>query len=76
MVYGGDDAYFALSTQGSWIDRIRARLPYSFESVEVQASRTGREHRLTRYVLSGLVLREGAVSAERHNFWPCAFMWD
>ena len=69
MVYGEDDVYCALSTQGSWIDRIRARLPYSFESVEVQASRTGREDRLTRYVLSGPVLRKGALSAERHNFW-------
>ena len=69
MVHGGDDAYCALSTQGSWIDHIRARLPYSFESVEVQASRTEREDRLTRYVLSGPVLREGAFSAELHNFW-------
>lgn len=66
MVYDGDDSYFALSTQGCWIDLIRARLPYSFESVEVQ---TSREDRLTRYALSGPVLQQGALSATRHNFW-------
>ena len=56
MVHGGDDAYLALSTQGSWIDRIRARLPYSFEIV-VKASRTERDDKVKRYVLSGPVLR-------------------
>lgn len=69
MVYDGDDDYFALSTQGSWIGRLRARLPYSFENVEAQPSHTGRRERVTRYVLSGPVLREGAFSAELHNFW-------
>lgn len=69
MVRGGDDAYFALSTQGSWIDRIRARLPYSFESVQRQVSCTEREGKITRYVLAGPVLREGAFSAKYHNFW-------
>lgn len=67
MVYSGDDAYFALSAHGSWIERIRARLPYSFDRVE--PSPPGRGGRPTRYVLSRPVLREGALSAERHNFW-------
>ena len=57
MVDSRDNAYFALSTEGSWIDRIRTRLPYSFESVEAQTRPTGRERK--RYVLSGPVLRKG-----------------
>ena len=69
MVSGGDDSYFALSTECSWIDRIRARLPYSFERVKRQVSCTEREGKITRFVLAGPVLREGAFSAKYHNFW-------
>ena len=70
MGNSGNDAYLALSTEGSWIDRIRARLPYSFESIEVLGtSSEERRNRVKRYVLSGPVLQEGSLSAERHNFW-------
>ena len=64
------DTYFALSTEGSWIDRLRARLPYSFETIRVSNTSSEEPHNRTRrYVVSGPVLQEGPFSAERHNFW-------
>jgi len=68
MGNSGNDAYFGLSTEGSWIDRVRTRLPYSFESIRVLSSEE-RQNKAKRYVLSGPVLQEGALSAECHNFW-------
>ena len=65
----GEDAYFDLSADGSWIDRLRSRLPYSFENIEAKPNPEGRRGKVTRYVLSGPVLREGALSAKQHNFW-------
>ena len=69
MVKGRDNAYFALSTDGCWIDRLRARLPYSFEHVETEKSSEGYLGKITCYVLSGPVLQQSALSAEYHNFW-------
>ncbi|MDE0497090.1 MAG: hypothetical protein OXH86_07040 [Acidimicrobiaceae bacterium] len=59
-----DDSYFALSSDGSWIDRLRVRLPYSFERIEVKPDSGGRA-----FVLSDPTLREGAFSATCHSFW-------
>ena len=59
-----NNSYFALSTDGSWIDRLRVRLPYSFGRIERKASNGGKV-----YVLSDPVLREGTFSATCHNFW-------
>ena len=56
--------YFDLAGEGSWIDYIRARLPYSFGRIEEKSS-----HNRRYYVLSEPTVEEGSFSAKRHNFW-------
>ena len=59
-----DDSYFGLCDEGSWIDLLRSRLPYSFEQIERKPDSEGKV-----FVLSDPVLREGAFSATCHSFW-------
>ena len=56
--------YCDLAVEKSWIDYIRARLPYSFGHIE-EKSTGGRRY----YVLSAPTVEEGSLSAKRHNFW-------
>ena len=56
--------YFALRSGGSWIDRLRVRLPYSFERIEPKPDSGGKV-----FVLSDPVLRGGSLSATVHSFW-------
>ena len=57
-------SYHDLSIQSSWIDYLRARLPYSFNHIEEK-----RNGRTRYYVLSDPVLLTGVFAAKRHNFW-------
>ena len=53
--------YFELGDEGTWIDYLRARLPYSF--LHIERGKNG------RYVVSEPVLHSDQELAETHNFW-------
>ena len=60
----GSPNYFDLAFEESWIDDIRARLPYSFARIE---DKRGCNRRY--YLLSEPTVEEGSISAKHHNFW-------
>ena len=62
---GTTQNYSDLKVEDSWIDYLRTRLPYSFNRIEEERRRGLSRH----FILSEPVLLEGAMAAERHNFW-------
>ena len=56
--------YYELRIEDSWIEYVRARLPYSFNHIEEKGSSQNRH-----FVLSDPVLLTGQLAADRHNFW-------
>ena len=56
--------FYDLRVEDSWIDYLRARLPYSFNHIDAKGSGSSRH-----FVLSEPVLMTGTLAAERHNFW-------
>ena len=56
--------YSELPVEDSWIEYLRTRLPYSFNSIEEKGSGRSRH-----FVLSEPVLLTGEMAAERHNYW-------
>ena len=59
-----EPSYYDLACEKTWMDYLRARLPYSFNRVEEKGSGQSRH-----FVLSEPVLLTGFHAAERHNFW-------
>ena len=61
-----------MSDDGTYIDFLRVRLPYSFERIEPRRGRgffIWRRPSASGYVLSVPKLHEGTFSATHHNFW-------
>ena len=56
--------YSELPVEDSWIEYLRTRLPYFFNSIEEKGSGRSRH-----FVLSEPVLLTGQMAAERHNYW-------
>ena len=64
--------YWELPDEGTYIDFLRARLPFSFERIELRRNRgfsLRRRSGASRYVLSEPKLHEGMFSATYHNYW-------
>ena len=57
--------YHDLEIENSWVEYVRARLPYHF--MEISEERT--QPRVLHFRLSDPVLRTGMQAPERHNFW-------
>ena len=57
-------SYGGLSVEDSWIEYLRTRLPYSFNSIEEKVGGRSRH-----FVLSEPVLLTGFLADEHHNFW-------
>ena len=57
-------SYSELPVEDSWIEYLRTRLPYSFNSMAEEGSGRSRH-----FVLSEPVLLTGSLAAERHNYW-------
>ena len=58
-------SYHDLPIEGSWVEYLRARLPYSFMEITPESP----QPRVRQYRLSDPVLLTGITAPERHNFW-------
>jgi hypothetical protein len=56
--------YFQLSDEGTWIEYLRTRLPYSFSRIEKDNGKNSR-----KFVVSEPILLSDQEPAESHNFW-------
>ena len=57
--------YHDLAKEGSWVEYLRARLPYFFLEISEERPQAGTRH----YLLADPVLLTGMKAPERHNFW-------
>ena len=57
--------YDELEMQVSWVEYLRARLPYHFMEISTERTQAGDR----QFRLSNPVLRKGISAPERHNFW-------
>lgn len=58
-------SYYDLEKEGSWVEYLRARLPYSFMGISPERP----QPRVQIFKLSDPVLLTGMKGPERHNFW-------
>ena len=56
--------YFELGDEGTWIEYLRTRLPYSFSRIEKDNGKNSRN-----FVVSEPILLSDQEPAESHNFW-------
>ena len=61
--------YFDLTSEESWVDYVKTRLPYSFRRTERKEENKDGKSKYVYYRLSEPTLVKGTLAAEYHNFW-------